>query len=172
LRQPAARAELGLKAPDLLFRRDDLPLDRAELVALRRDLQRHHIATQRRSTDGGDPGDGLESSGDHPGIPSLDWPQGAAFVRLATRKVAERARGLDFTSASPARTGFATASKLGLGPRSRRSGRWREPEGRSPLRSFRNRFTTRSSRLWKVTTARRPPGFSTCSAASRPPSSS
>ena len=37
-------------------------------------------------------------------------------VRRATRRVAERARGLALISASPARTGLATASKVGAGP--------------------------------------------------------
>ena len=52
------------------------------------------------------------------------------------------------------------------------AGRWREPAGVPPLRSRKKRFTIRSSRLWKVTTASRPPGFNARSAASRPCSSS
>ena len=150
--------------------RDDLPLDPGELVALGRDLERQHVAAERGAADGRDPADGFETprSCGHPFL----LVHGDAEVRRATRSVAERARGLALISASPARTGLATARSWGPGRFPLGSGRWREPAGTSPLRSRRKRFTSRSSRLWKVTTASRPPGRSTCSAASSPPSSS
>ena len=94
------------------------------------------------------------------------------MVRRAARSVADLARGLAASSRSPARTALPTASKVGAGPRSFAAGRWREPAGIAPLRLLRKRFTIRSSRLWKVTTARRPPGNKTRSAAASPPSSS
>ncbi len=52
------------------------------------------------------------------------------------------------------------------------AGRCREPAGSLPERSRRNFLTIRSSRLWKVTTASRPPGLSTRSAAASPSASS
>ena len=48
------------------------------------------------------------------------------------------------------------------------TGRWRDPAGVAPLRSWRKRLTMRSSRLWKVTTASRPPAEATRSAAREP----
>ena len=56
------------------------------------------------------------------------------------------------------------------------AGRCREPPGRRPLRAAMNCLTMRSSSEWKVTTASRPPGLSTrsaaCSARANSPSSS
>ena len=91
----------------------------------------------------------------------------AHAVRTALRSRAERARGFAASSRSDGETGLATRSKVGSSGR-RSAGRWREPAGVPPLRSRRKRLTIRSSRLWKVTTASRPPGFSARSAAARP----
>ena len=90
---------------------------------------------------------------------------------MAERSRAERARGFAVSSRSDGETGLATRSKVGSFG-SETAGRWREPAGVPPLRSRMKRFTIRSSRLWKVTTASRPPGFRARSAASRPCSSS
>ena len=102
---------------------------------------------------------------------NLAWSHAGASVRTADRSRAERARGLMASSRSEAATGFLTCPKLGAGPLTA-SGRWREPAGVAPLRLLRKRLTMRSSRLWKVTTASRPPGASARSAARSPCSSS
>src|SRR5438270_269586 len=83
------------------------------------------------TADGADPKDGFEAPDDHAG--SLSCSHGDAPVRRATRNVADRARGLILISSSPARTGFATASKLGAEAGRACSGKWREPAGTSPL---------------------------------------
>ena len=101
----------------------------------------------------------------------LAWSHAGASVRTAVRSRAERARGFRASSASEGETGLATCSKVGAGPCAA-IGRWREPAGTSPLRILRKRLTMRSSRLWKVTTAKRPPGRSDRSAARSPCSSS
>src|SRR3546814_5448482 len=69
------------------------------------DLRRHHRNHHNRSQ---------TRSNDHH-LASHEF----AAVRRATRSVADLARGFVLSSASPARTGFATASKLGCGPEPR-----------------------------------------------------
>ena len=73
-------------------------------------------STAGGAADSGDPADGLKTTGHHGRIPSGAGVQGEAEVRRATRSVAERARGLRSSSASPGRTGLVTASKVGAGP--------------------------------------------------------
>src|SRR5262249_22265483 len=87
-----------------------------------------------------------------------------ASVRSAARSLAERARGLAAISLSPGITGLRV-SRRKLGTACFTSGRCREP----PLvlaRSAKKFLTMRSSSEWNDTTANRPPGFSTRSAAS------
>src|SRR5690606_12768860 len=79
-----------------------------------------------------------------------------AAVRTAARKVAERARGLRKVSASEGRMAFESTVNVGSAE-SRASGRWRLARAVAPAASRRKRLTMRSSRLWKLTTARRPP---------------
>src|ERR1700722_5282274 len=98
--------------------------------------------------------------------------QAGAAVRTAARSLAERARGLAASSASPGPFGpLNSSSKLGAAPFAA-GGACRETPGVLPERSARKALTMRSSSEWKVTTASRPPAFSTRSAASKPASSS
>ena len=101
-------------------------------------------------------------------------PAGAS-VRAALRSLAERARGLAAVSVGLGTVGpFVVARKVGSAAGA--AGRCREPPGRRPLRAAMNCLTMRSSSEWKVTTASRPPGLSTrsaaCSARANSPSSS
>ena len=93
-------------------------------------------------------------------------PARSDSVRSAARSLAERARGLRAVSASPGRTGpLVTRRKLRHGLAPGAPGRWREPCAARPLRAAKNCLTIRSSSEWNVTTASRPPGLSTRSAA-------
>src|SRR5690606_9163389 len=109
--------------------------------------------------------------GDHAALPFIA-PHAGAVVRTPARSLAERARGLAASSASPAsRAPLNSRSKLGLRV-STATGAWRDPPGALPVRSVRKALTMRSSSEWKVTTTSRPPGASVASAASSPRSSS
>src|SRR6516164_9009602 len=90
----------------------------------------------------------------------------------ATRRRAERARGLAATSASDGTTGRRVRSRQVAACGARRGGAWRDGAGVRPERARTNSLTARSSSEWNDTTARRPPGARTCSAAARPRSSS
>jgi hypothetical protein len=83
-----------------------------------------------------------------------------AVVRTAARSFDERARGLTASSASPGAMALLAISWKLDGAPAATGGRWREPPGVRPARSARKFLTMRSSSEWKVTTARRPPGFS------------
>jgi hypothetical protein len=82
-------------------------------------------------------------------------------VRTAARSFDERARGLTASSASLGAMALLAISWKLAGAPAGACGRWREPPGVRPARSARNVLTMRSSSEWKVTTARRPPGFRT-----------
>ena len=87
------------------------------------------------------------------------WPSGRGDWRRLRRRSARRAPAW-------------ISDEAGLGALCAAGGRWREAPGVRPARSVRKPFTIRSSSEWKVTTASRPPLFSTRSAASSPRSSS
>jgi hypothetical protein len=71
LRNPAARADLGLQRPDVAFGGDDLAVEAGEIGALGCDPEREHVAAERRGAQGRDPADRPESpGGDHREAPS------------------------------------------------------------------------------------------------------
>ena len=118
-----------------------------------------------RRGDGGDRPE-QESAMDHARPPSA-----ASFS--ATRRRAERARGLAAISAADGSTGLRVRSPQASAARSSaRGGAWRDGPGVRPARARTNSLTARSSSEWNETTASRPPGASTCSAAASPRSSS
>src|SRR5258708_19502639 len=90
----------------------------------------------------------------------------------ATRRRAERARGFAAISAADGTTGLRVRSRKAAGWPSARGGAWRDGPGVRPARARTNSLTARSSSEWNDTTATRPPGASTCSAAASPRSSS
>src|SRR5690606_9030711 len=178
--------DLGAQQADPLAVFTNVALDAADLGALprsrrlgdidREDQRQHaghaddldaahaaHLPLEQTLDRGGD--------SDHAPLPFIG-PQVGACVRTAARILAERARGLAASSASPAsRAPLNSRSKLGLRV-STATGAWREPPGALPVRSVRKALTMRSSSEWKVTTTSRPPGASVASAASSPRSSS
>src|SRR5690606_2673122 len=93
-----------------------------------------------------------------------------ASVRSPTRSLAERARGFWASSASSGATARRVIMRK-AGSTCARSGAWRLPCPCAPERSWKKRFTMRSSSEWNVTTASRPPGFRARSAAARPSAS-
>src|SRR3982075_2866320 len=90
----------------------------------------------------------------------------------ATRRRAERARGFSAISAAEGNTGLRARSPSVAARSSARGGAWRDGPGVRPARARTNSLTARSSSEWNETTASRPPGARTCSAAVRPRSSS
>src|SRR4029079_1470283 len=128
--------------PDVLLGDNDLAFDVFQRGALRGDIQRDQIAAERGANDAGGHEHRLEAVRAHAYPP---WSHAGASVRTAVRSRAERARGFLASSRSDGDTGLATFSKVGAGPRAT-CGRWRDPAGTLPLRSFRKRLTIRSSR--------------------------
>src|SRR5690606_4667089 len=160
------RLELGLEQQLLLLERNDLTLGTDDLAAHRVHLEMQHQVERGADRQRGDPADAANAAlRGH--AASLD----GAAVRIAARKVALRARGLRSVSASDGRIAFDTRSNVAARP-ARASGKWRLARAVAPDASRRKRFTMRSSRLWKLTTASRPPVLSRRSAATRPSSSS
>src|SRR5690606_38140823 len=90
-------------------------------------------------------------------------PRAGASVRSAARRRAERARGLRAISMSPGVAERTMGMKVGAAANV--AGECRETFAVVRERSARNVLTIRSSSEWKLTTARRPPGASTSSAA-------
>src|SRR6516165_813589 len=88
----------------------------------------------------------------------------AAAVRSAARSFADRARGLSAISCSLGASGRLVRMRK-LGATCLTSGKCRDPPLALP-RSARKFLTIRSSSEWNETTASRPPGLSTRSAAS------
>ena len=101
----------------------------------------------------------------------LDGERGVA-VRRPTRSLAERARGLAAHSASPGAIGWRLGKVKEGGVAAGSPGRRRPGASPLPERRAKNDFAMRSSSEWKVTTASRPPGASTRSAAASPATSS
>src|SRR3954454_4908873 len=167
LREAPTRPDLSLKHAKVALGEDDPSLDVLERGSLRGHVERDKIAAKRRTGAAGDHEDGAEAAATH----CRRSLRGGTEVRTALRRRAERARGLAASSCSAGDTGLATRSNVGWFG-STNAGRWRDPAGVPPLRSRKKRFTIRSSRLWKVTTAKRPPGHSERSAAANPSSSS
>src|SRR5690606_37689352 len=160
------RLEFGFEQELLLLERDDLPFGADHFAPYRVHFQVQHQVQCRANGQCGDPADAANAAVARHAA-SLAW----AAVRLAQRRVAERARGLRRISASDGRIGFATSAKVGSRAAGA-SGKCRLERGVLPAASRRKRLTMRSSRLCKLTTARRPPALSTRSAALRPCSSS
>src|SRR5690606_9826443 len=164
-------APLRLQHMHRLLILQDLALHGGDLV-----LEHAHLLLDLEQDEGGDRA-GSDPAEDDETLHAACLPSGpraGAAVRSAARNCAERARGLARHSASlgrrvPRNSGVKVAAALLPGAV---GGAWREPPASRPLRSRRNCFTMRSSSEWKVTTASRPPGRSSFSAAARPRSSS
>ena len=99
-------------------------------------------------------------------------PRGGAPVRTPKRSLAERERGLASASASLGSIGWPRGTSNVGWASAGSPGKRREAARPRPERLAKNCLTMRSSSEWKVTTARRPPGLRSRSAAARPRTSS
>src|SRR5690606_26413024 len=170
LQQVGAGFEFGFEQQLLLLERDDAPLGPDHLAGDRMHLEVQHQVQHRANRQRCEPADATDATlRSHAASPW--WARAGAAVRTAQRSVAERARGLRSVSASDGRTAFDRRSKVGVcSPLA--SGKWRLARAVAPAASRKKRLTIRSSRLWKLTTAKRPPALSSRSAARKPCSSS
>src|SRR5258705_2931960 len=146
---------------------DDLLVGAVDLL-----LEVLHLVFDGEQADRGGDGGGRpeqQSAMDHARPPLL---AGFSPSFSATRRRAERARGFLAISSADGSTGLRVRSLKVAARSSARGGAWRDGAGTRPARARTNCLTARSSSEWKETTASRPPGASTCSAAAKPRSSS
>src|SRR5690606_26326595 len=153
-----AGEEFCLEEQALLFQRNDLPLGQPDLAFDRIHPQMQGGIESRAGQQDHQPSD-LPAAGEAVHAALL----AGADVRVAWRRVEDRALGLRSISAAPGRTARESWAKVGAGPESA-TGRCREPEASLPDAARRHCLTLRSSRLRKLTTARRPPARSSAHA--------
>src|SRR5262249_11928977 len=100
--------------------------------------------------------------GDGSNRPEQEPAMDHARTFSATRRRAERARGLTPTSAADGSTGRRVTSRKVAACCAGRGGAWRDGDGVRAEWARTNSLTARSSSEWKDTTASLPPGASAC----------